>query len=58
MTICVEPIVGMTTGEYKEQTDGWTLKSIDDCMTCQHEHTLLVTENGVEVLTQRSNETI
>lgn len=58
MTICVEPIVGMTTGEYKELADGWTLKSVDNCTTCQHEHTLLVTENGVEVLTQRSNETI
>lgn len=58
MTICVEPIVGMTTGEYMEMPDGWTLKSQDKCMTCQHEHTILITEDGFEVLTKRSNETI
>lgn len=58
MTICIEPIVGMTTGEYKELPDGWTLKSTDNCMTCQHEHTILITENGSEVLTKRQNEII
>lgn len=58
MTICIEPIVGMTTGEYVDMPDGWTLKSIDGCMTCQHEHTILITENGAEILTKRSNETI
>ncbi len=58
MTICIEPIVGMTTGEYIEFPDGWTLKSKDGCLTCQHEHTVLITEKGAKALTQRSNETI
>lgn len=58
MTICVEPIIGMSTGEYIEMSDGWTLKSQNHCMTCQHEHTILITENGTEVLTKRSNEHI
>jgi methionyl aminopeptidase len=56
MTICVEPIVGMTTGEYIDLPDGWTLKSEDNCLTCQHEHTILITEDGCKVLTARSYE--
>lgn len=56
MTFCVEPIVGVSTGDYIEMEDGWTLKSIDRSLACQHEHTILVTEDGCEVLTLRSNE--
>lgn len=56
MTICVEPIIGMTTGEYIDLPDGWTLKSENGCLTCQHEHTILVTKTGAKVLTARSNE--
>ncbi len=56
MTICIEPIVGMTTGLYKEQKDGWTLVSQDGSYACQHEHTVLVTETGAKVLTLRKSE--
>lgn len=58
MTICVEPIIGISTGEFVELSDGWTLKAKDHGLTCQHEHTILITETGCEVLTQRSNEKI
>ena len=58
MTFCIEPIVGLTTGEYFEINDGWTLKSINKSVACQHEHTILVTETGHEILTKRSNENI
>jgi len=36
--------------------DGWTVKTKDHGLSAQYEHTILVTDNGVEVLTLRSNE--
>ena len=36
--------------------DGWTVTTKDRRLSAQWEHTLLVTETGVEVLTARSDE--
>jgi methionyl aminopeptidase len=36
--------------------DGWTVLTKDRSLSAQWEHTLLVTETGVEVLTLRSDE--
>jgi len=58
MVICVEPIVGKTTGIYIEEQDGWTLRTSDGNLACQQEHMLLITKNGCEVLTQRYDEKI
>lgn len=51
MTICVEPIT--TLGDYRIQgdRDGWTLWTVDGSWSAQFEHTILVTEDGCEVLT-------
>ncbi len=42
-------------GSYKDKTwpDDWTAVTTDGSRSAQFEHTLLVTENGVEVLTAR-----
>lgn len=58
MTFCIEPIVGLSTGQYSEAKDGWTLNSIDGSYACQHEHTILVTETGHKILTLRKSEDI
>ncbi|KKY29531.1 putative methionine aminopeptidase 1 [Diaporthe ampelina] len=53
MTFTIEPI--LTLGKPREVywPDKWTNATVDGQRTAQFEHTLLVTETGVEVLTAR-----
>lgn len=53
MCFTIEPMVAL--GSYRDKTwpDNWTSVTIDGKRTAQFEHTLLVTEDGVEVLTAR-----
>ena len=53
MTFTIEPMISL--GSYKDRTwpDNWTSATQDGSRTAQFEHTLLVTEDGVEVLTAR-----
>ncbi|KAK1830095.1 putative methionine aminopeptidase [Podospora conica] len=53
MTFTIEPMIAL--GKYRDVTwpDNWTSTTIDGKLTAQFEHTLLVTETGVEVLTAR-----
>ena len=52
MTIAIEPIT--TLGDHKifGAHDGWTLLTVDGSRSAQFEHTLLVTADGCEILTQ------
>ncbi|KAJ3482864.1 hypothetical protein NLG97_g7454 [Lecanicillium saksenae] len=54
MTFTIEPMIAL--GKYRDITwpDNWTSTTIDGKRTAQFEHTLLVTEDGVEVLTARN----
>jgi methionyl aminopeptidase len=52
MTFTVEPMINR--GEYRvvtDRDDGWTVRTRDGSLSAQFEHTVLVTEDGVEVLT-------
>jgi methionyl aminopeptidase len=53
MCFTIEPMI--TLGSYKDKTwpDDWTSVTVDGLRTAQFEHTLMVTETGVEVLTAR-----
>lgn len=53
MTFTIEPMIAL--GKYRDVTwpDNWTSTTIDGKKTAQFEHTLLVTETGVEILTAR-----
>ncbi|RMD42191.1 hypothetical protein DV735_g2953, partial [Chaetothyriales sp. CBS 134920] len=53
MTFTIEPMISL--GSYKDKTwpDDWTAVTSDGSRTAQFEHTLLVTEDGVEILTAR-----
>ena len=53
MCFTIEPMISL--GTYKDKTwpDDWTSVTQDGSRTAQFEHTLLVTEDGVEVLTAR-----
>lgn len=55
MTFTVEPMVNQ--GDYRvqfDQTDGWTVRTVDGSLSAQFEHTCAVTENGFEILTLAS----
>lgn len=42
-------------GEYKMKMDsnGWTSRTLDGSISCQFEHTLAVTDDGVEIITEQ-----
>lgn len=51
MTFTIEPMLTMGTYEWDQWDDGWTVVTADRRPTAQFEHTVLVTDSGVEVLT-------
>ncbi|HVM14863.1 MAG TPA: type I methionyl aminopeptidase, partial [Egibacteraceae bacterium] len=51
MTFTVEPMLTLGTPDHVLWEDGWTAVTADLRRTAQFEHTLLVTDKGVEVLT-------
>jgi len=53
MTLAIEPIVNAGSKFTKTLRDRWTVVTIDNSLSAQFEHTVLVTENGYEILTDR-----
>ncbi|MFZ1713111.1 MAG: type I methionyl aminopeptidase [Nitrosomonas sp.] len=51
MVITVEPMINAGKAAIKSLPDGWTIITKDRSLSAQWEHTVLVTENGYEVLT-------
>ena len=51
MTFTVEPMITLGTWQHKMWDDGWTAVTADGKRTAQFEHTVLVTDDGVDVLT-------
>lgn len=51
MTIAVEPITTLGKPDIYLENDGWTLRTWDGSYSAQFEHTLLITEDGCEILT-------
>jgi methionyl aminopeptidase len=51
MVFTIEPMLTLGTEEWEQWDDGWTVVTKDRSRTAQFEHTLVVTENGAEVLT-------
>ncbi|MBU2883880.1 type I methionyl aminopeptidase [Psychrosphaera sp. B3R10] len=56
MCFTIEPMINAGTHKLKVLKDQWTAVTKDRKLSAQWEHTLLVTENGVEVLTLRNDE--
>lgn len=51
MTFTIEPIFSLGTEELELWDDGWTTATVDGSRTSQCEHTILITEDGCEILT-------
>jgi methionyl aminopeptidase len=56
MTFTIEPMINAGKRHVKILPDQWTVVTKDHKLSAQWEHTLLVTANGAEVLTRRSEE--
>lgn len=51
MVFTIEPMISMGTGLHKIWDDDWTAVTADGSRTAQFEHTIVVTDTGVEILT-------
>ncbi len=51
MTFAIEPMVVAGRRDVRVLDDGWTMVTEDGRLACHFEHTVAVTENGVDVLT-------
>lgn len=51
MTFTIEPMITLGTHEWYMWDDDWTVLTKDGSWTAQFEHTVLVTEDGYEILT-------
>ncbi|MDD9911867.1 MAG: type I methionyl aminopeptidase [Alphaproteobacteria bacterium] len=51
-TFTVEPMINLGTWEAETMEDGWTARTKDRKLSAQFEHTLAVTEDGVETFTE------
>ncbi|HAT8711568.1 TPA: type I methionyl aminopeptidase [Legionella pneumophila subsp. pneumophila] len=56
MTFTIEPMLNLGRKEVKTLGDGWTVVTKDHKLSAQWEHTILVTDNGYEILTLRADE--
>jgi len=56
MTFTIEPLINAGKAQTKLKRDGWTVETRDGRPSAQWEHTLAVTNDGVEVLTARGEE--
>jgi methionyl aminopeptidase len=53
MVFTIEPMINVGTWEVEVLDDGWTAVTRDRKLSAQFEHTILVTDNGAEILTVR-----
>lgn len=51
MTLAIEPMVNVGTHLTSIGADGWVFETADHKLSAHYENTILITENGVEVLT-------
>ncbi len=52
MTFAIEPMITNGTWEVRTLHDGWTVVTADGSLSAHYEHTIVVTDNGPEILTR------
>ena len=55
MTIAIEPMATLGGGGVYVDRDGWTIMTRDGSWAAHFEHTVLITEDGAEILTARTD---
>lgn len=51
MTLAIEPMVNVGTYHVNTLSDGWTVVTADGKLSAHYEHSVLISENGCELLT-------
>ncbi|AQQ15520.1 Methionine aminopeptidase 2 [Corynebacterium glaucum] len=51
MTLTIEPMINLGSLEHTVWDDDWTVQNVDGEYTAQFEHTIVITEDGNEILT-------
>ncbi len=54
MTLAIEPILNAGSKQTRTLKDQWTVVTVDRSLSAQFEHTVLVSESGYEILTDRN----
>jgi len=57
MTFTIEPMLTLGAIDYEIWPDGWTVLTLDRMRSAQFEHTIVVTQDGAEILTLPSSAT-
>ena len=52
MTICIEPMSTLGGDAVYMDKDGWTIKTRDGSLSAHFEHTILITKDSAEIITQ------
>lgn len=52
MVFTIEPVISLGSEEVEIQEDGWTAFSVDGSRSAQVEHTILITDDGHEIMTK------
>jgi methionyl aminopeptidase len=55
MTLAIEPILNAGSKNTRVLADRWTAVTVDNALSAQFEHTVLVTDSGYEILTDRNH---
>ena len=53
MTLAIEPMLNMGTHKVKTLKDDWTVVTVDNKPSAHFEHTIVINEDGPEILTKR-----
>ena len=53
MTLAIEPMINM--GTYEIDIDGWDVRTADGLPSAHYENTVLIKEDGVEILTKTAD---
>lgn len=51
-SIAIEPMATLGSWKVKQDPDGWTIRTRDGSLSAHFEHTVLITEDGAEIITQ------
>lgn len=52
MTIAIEPMATLGGFQVGVERDGWTIRTMDGSLAAHFEHTVLITDNGCDILTK------
>lgn len=52
MTLAIEPMAHLGSCETEVMNDDWTVKTLDRSLAAHYEHTIVITDDGYEILTK------